>query len=73
MKMFTVTIKVSDQNTGNRFLITSEALAKTEIDARSIVFNELGDSYLMDVNILTVDINENLNRFALVSVESLPA
>jgi hypothetical protein len=69
MKMFTVIIKVSDQNTGTRYVLTTETLAKTEIEARSIAFTELADPYLLDVNILTVDINENLNRFRLVDVK----
>ena len=71
MKMFTVIVTVSDQNTGNRFVITTETLAKTEIEARSIAFMALADTYLMDANILTVDINENLSQFRLVGI--LPA
>ena len=71
MKMFTVIVKVSDINTGKRFEITTETLAKNEIEARSIAFMALAETYLMDANILTVDINENLSRFRLVGI--LPA
>ncbi len=69
MKMYTVTIKVADQNTGNRYLLTSVVTAAHECDARAVAFTGLSDKdLLMDANILTVDIVENLDRFALVSV-----
>jgi len=69
MKMFTVTIKVACQNTGKRYVLTSVVTTKHESDARAVAFTGLSDKdLLMDVNILTVDIVENLDRFALVSV-----
>lgn len=71
MKMFTVEIKVSNQNTGKRYLITSLVMAKHEMVARAVAFVNLADDYLIDVNVLTVDINENLDGFHCVSMRDL--
>jgi hypothetical protein len=72
MKMFTVTIKVACQNTGRRYLLTSVVATDHELDARGLAMEGLSDNdLLMDANILTVDIVENLDRFALISVNEV--
>jgi hypothetical protein len=69
MKMFNVVIRVSDQNTGRRFTFTAAVTAKHESEARTLTMRELSDQDLLtDANILTVDINENLDRVVLVSI-----
>jgi two-component sensor histidine kinase len=67
--MFTVIITVSSKDTGNRFVITTEALALHEAEARVIAFSNIHEDLLMDANVLTVDINENLDRFRFVSIK----
>lgn len=69
MKMFNVVVRVSDQNTGRRFTITAAVAAKHEAEARSLALRELSDKDLLtDANLLSVDINENLDRAVLVSI-----
>lgn len=69
MKMFNVMIRVSDQNTGRRFSISVVTTAKHEIEARTLALRELSDKDLLtDANLLSVDINENLDRVVVVSI-----
>jgi hypothetical protein len=67
--MFTVIITVSSQDTGKRFVITTEVAAKEAVEARTIALRGISDDFLMDANILSIDINENLDRFRFVSIK----
>jgi hypothetical protein len=69
MKMFTVVITVSSMDTGKRFVITVETLAKHESEARVIALRGINDDLLMGANLLSVDINENLDRFRFISIK----
>jgi hypothetical protein len=72
MKLFSVSIKVACQNTGRRYLLTVDVVAKHECEARTMAMSDLSDKdLLMDVNILTVDIIELLNRVNVVSVKEV--
>lgn len=69
MKLFSVTLKVACQNTGKRFRLSVDVMAKHECEARTMAFSGLSDKdLLMDVNILTVDITEILDRVNVLSV-----
>jgi len=69
MKLFSVTVNVACQNTGRRYRLTVDVMAKHECEARTMAMSDLSDKdLLMDVNILTVDIIELLNRVNVVSV-----
>jgi hypothetical protein len=60
---------VSDQNTGRRFTINVAVAAKHEVEARTLALRECGDQdLLMDTNLLSLDINENLDRAVVVSI-----
>jgi hypothetical protein len=71
MKMFTVTITVSDIYTGRKFEILSEALALHEMDARAITLNSLDDDLLAGANILTIDIVQNMDGFRCIHVKPI--
>jgi len=61
MKMFTVTIITSDMNSGRKYSNRVDVVARHESEARSLAFTNL-DDLLMECNILSVDIIENLDR-----------
>ena len=68
MKMYNVRLKLAAQHNGARFIVEAVVSAKHESEARALAFQGLSDPYLLDANVLTVDIVENLDRFTFVSI-----
>jgi hypothetical protein len=73
MNLYNVDVRVSDINTGSRYLIQTVVSASHEIDARSVAMTELSfQGFLDEANLLSVDINENTDRFRLISIDPAP-